>query len=403
MNVTERFLEYIAIPSQSAETGENPSTPQQWDMAKHLAEDLKALGLADAKVTEYGIVMATIPANNGKEGPVLGFIAHMDTSPDASGTDIKPQIVKNYDGGKIALSGDMTLDPAYFPELLDYVGQDIITTDGTTLLGADDKAGVAEIVAMAQELMAHPEWKHGPIRIAFTPDEEVGAGTDKFDVAEFGADYAYTVDGGKLGELEFENFNAAGATVTIHGVGIHPGYAKDAMVNAASIGAEFDRMLPEKERPQHTEGYEGFYHLTSFQGSVTQAELHYIIRDHDSALFAKRKETMAQVAQKLNQMYGEGTVEVSVVDNYYNMREKIEPHMHLIDSAREAFQAHGVKVIQIPVRGGTDGAKLSFMGLPCPNLSTGGHNFHGVYEYIPVQSLEKMVQVLCTLACGYGK
>lgn len=396
-NVTDRFLRYVSMDTQSMDDQEAyPSTKKQRMLAAVLAEELISLGAAGVAVDENSYVTATIPATTDKEIPVLGLISHMDTSPACSGKDIKPQIIRNYDGKDIVLSKEsgLTMRISEFPELQNYVGNDLITTDGTTLLGADDKAGVAEIMTMAEYLLAHPEIPHGTIRIGFTPDEEVGRGTDFFDVQGFGAEVAYTVDGGQLGELEYENFNAATAKIRIHGISIHTGSAKGKMVNALHVGMEFHSMLPVFENPAFTEGYEGFFHLDSINGGVELAEMKYLIRDHDMNLFNRKKEIMQRIAAYLNEKYGAGTVELNITDSYFNMREKVEPHIYLVDIATDAMKEIGVEPIIRPIRGGTDGARLSFKGLPCPNLCTGGHNFHGRYEYISIQSMEKVVELL---------
>lgn len=405
-NVTDRFLRYVSMDTQSMDDQEAyPSTEKQRKLAAVLAEELISLGAADVTVDAYSYVTATIPATTDKEIPVLGFISHMDTSPACSGKDIKPQIIRNYDGKDILINKDsgLTMRVSEFPELQNYMGNDLITTDGTTLLGADDKAGVAEIMTMAEYLLAHPEIPHGTIRIGFTPDEEVGRGTDFFDVKGFGAEVAYTVDGGQLGELEYENFNAATAKIQIHGISIHTGSAKGKMVNALHIGMEFHSMLPVFENPAFTEGYEGFFHLDSINGGVELAEMKYLIRDHDMNLFNRKKETMQKIAAYLNEKYGAGTVELNIIDSYFNMREKVEPHIYLVDIATEAMKEIGVEPIIRPIRGGTDGARLSFKGLPCPNLCTGGHNFHGRYEYISIQSMEKVVELLLKIVERFQK
>ena len=395
--VTERFLRYVAVDTQSKDEQEIfPSTEKQKNLGRMLKEELEALGVSDVRMDEYGYVYGCLPANTEKKIPAVGFISHMDTSPAASGANIHTQIVKNYDGGVICLnqvSGE-TLDPKEYPELLNYKGQDLITTDGTTLLGADDKAGVAEIMSMVAYLQAHQEIPHGKICVAFTPDEEVGRGADFFDVKGFGADVAYTVDGGALGELEYENFNAAGAKMTVHGISIHPGSARGAMKNAILIGMELQSLLPAYENPACTDGYEGFFHLDSISGDVEETVMKYIIRDHDREKFEAKKELMREAAEFLNKKYGKGTVKAEIQDSYYNMKEKIEPHMELIEIASAAMKKLTIEPKVCPIRGGTDGARLSFMGLPCPNLCTGGHNFHGRYEYIPVQSMEKIVLLL---------
>ncbi len=404
--VLERFLRYIAVDTQSMpEQSTIPSTDKQFQLANLLAEELKAMGASGVRVSEYAYVYASIPASPGFEtAPVLGLIAHMDTSPDCSGADVKPQIVRNYGGGDILLNPEtgLTMKTADYPYLLDYVGKDLITTDGTTLLGADDKAGVAEIMALADYLLTHPEIHHGMVKIGFTPDEEVGCGTDRFDVEGFGADVAYTVDGGVLGEIEYENFNAASARVTVHGRGIHPGSSKNKMKNAILMGMEFQNMLPVFENPMYTEGYEGFFHLNHFTGDVETTVLNYIIRDHSMEKFQAKKDYIRRVADYMNQKYGEGTVDLVLRDSYFNMKEKILPHMYLIDLAKESMEECGVTPIVSPVRGGTDGARLSYMGLPCPNLCTGGHNFHGRYEFVCIQSMEKIVEILLRIAEKFG-
>lgn len=405
-NVTDRFLRYVSMDTQSMDDQEAyPSTEKQRTLAAVLAEELISLGAADVTVDAYSYVTATIPATTDKEIPVLGLISHMDTSPACSGKDIKPQIIRNYDGKDILLNREsgLTMRISEFPDLKNYMGNDLITTDGTTLLGADDKAGVAEIMTMAEYLLAHPEIPHGTIRIGFTPDEEVGRGTDFFDVKGFGAEVAYTVDGGQLGELEYENFNAATAKIRIHGISIHTGSAKGKMVNALHVGMEFHSMLPVFENPAFTEGYEGFFHLDSINGGVELAEMKYLIRDHDMNLFNRKKETMQKIAAYLNEKYGAGTVELKIIDSYFNMREKVEPHIYLVDIATDAMKEIGVEPIIRPIRGGTDGARLSFKGLPCPNLCTGGHNFHGRYEYISIQSMEKVVELLLKIVERFEK
>ncbi len=405
--VTERFLRYIALNTQSKEEQQQiPSTAGQLVLADLLAKELQELGAKGVKRDENGYVYAWLPATEGKEKALsLGFIAHMDTSPAVSGANVRPQLIPNYDGGDICLNQEagIWLRVSEFPELAGYRGQTLITTDGTTLLGADDKAGVAEIMTMAARLAAHPELPHGKICIAFTPDEEVGRGADLFDVKGFGADLAYTVDGGALGELEYENFNAASAKVMVHGRSIHPGAAKGAMKNAILIGMEFQSLLPVFENPMYTEGYEGFFHLDAINGDVEEARLNYIIRDHDRAAFERKKELFRQAAAFLNEKYGSGTVETVVTDSYYNMREKIESHMELIDRAKAAMERLGITPLVTPIRGGTDGARLSYMGLPCPNLCAGGHNFHGRYEYVPVQSMEKIAELLTELAVSFAE
>ncbi len=404
--ITDRFLRYVAVDTQSDPDSESqPSSEKQLDLLKMLRDELRAMGI-EADMDEYGYVMAGIPANEGMEDvPPIGFIAHVDTSPDAPGCNIRPQIIPDYDGSDIPLKGvpGLSLKVSEFPELGEYKGQTLITTDGTTLLGADDKAGVAEIMSMAEYVMTHPEFRHGEIRIGFTPDEEIGRGVVKFDVAKFGAKYAYTMDGGKIGELEYENFNAASATVRIQGRNIHPGYAKDKMLNAILIGMEFNSLLPAAQRPEHTDGYEGFFHITDFKGTVEQAEFSYIIRDHDLGLYEKRKETMRKCADFINGKYGEGVASVEIRHQYYNMRKEVEPHIHIVEKAVKAMEMESITPIVRPIRGGTDGANLSFMGLPCPNIFAGGHNFHGKLEFVPVESMEKAVKVILNIISLFGK
>lgn len=395
-NLLDRFLRYVAVDTQSDENSESqPSTGKQLVLLEMLRDELRALGL-EAELDQWGYVMATLPSNLDHKAPAIGFIAHVDSSPDASGKDVKAQIIRDYDGGDIELKGvpGLALRVADFPELGGYKGQTIITTDGTTLLGADDKAGVAEIMNAVEYLVEHPEVKHPEVKIGFTPDEEIGRGVVKFDVARFGADYAYTMDGGAIGELEFENFNAAAATVKIQGRNIHPGYAKGKMKNAMLIGMEFNSLLPVEQRPEYTEGYEGFYHLIGFKGSVEQAELSYILRDHDLGLYEKRKETMLRCAEFINAKWGEGTASVELRHQYYNMRKEVEPHYHIIEKAVKAMEMNGIKPKIQPIRGGTDGANLSFMGLPCPNIFAGGHNFHGKMEFVPLESMEAASRVI---------
>lgn len=398
MKVNERFLKYVSFGTNSDEKSEAcPSTASQLVLGEYLAEELKKIGLQEVELDENGYVYGVLPATEGREeDPSIGFIAHMDTAPAVKGDGIKPQTV-HYEGGDIKLNENVSIRVKDFPCLEKYIGCDIITTDGTTLLGSDDKAGIAEIFSACEYLTAHPEISHGRIAVGITPDEEIGRGADRFDVARFNCDWAYTVDGGELGEIEYENFNAASAVIKVHGVNIHPGSAKNKMKNASLLAAEFIRMMPQADTPAHTEGYEGFYHLCDMRGDETFAELSYIIRDHSMEKFLKRKEFMAKLTAYLNGVYGEGTFEAEIKDSYYNMKEKIVPFMHIIDSAVSAMEKVGVEPMVIPIRGGTDGARLSFMGLPCPNLSTGGANFHGVHEFIPVQSMEKMVEVIVTL------
>ena len=393
-SVAQRFLRYVSLDTQSADGAEQiPSTEKQFALANLLVEEMRAMGVSDALVDAHCYVYGSIPAT--EQGlPALGFIAHMDTSPDASGEGVRPRIVNGYPGGDIHLNAEVAIEESMFPALAHYVGNDIIVTDGTTLLGADDKAGIAEILTLAEYLLAHPDLRHGRICIAFTPDEEVGCGADQFDVPGFGANFAYTVDGGSPGELEYENFNAASAKLVFHGVGIHPGSAKGRMRNALHLAQEFDAMLPPSARPEHTEGYEGFFHLSELSGDVVEATARYIIRDHDAAKFAAKKALMQSAAAFLCEKYGAGTVELTLKDSYYNMKEQILPHFHLIETAKAAMERVGVAPEIIPVRGGTDGARLSYMGLPCPNLGTGGHNAHGVLEFIPIQSMETVVEIL---------
>ncbi|WP_308601350.1 peptidase T [uncultured Dysgonomonas sp.] len=400
MTVVDRFLKYVKFDTESStETGTTPSTPGQMVLARELEKELHEMGLEDISLDEKGYIMATLPANTDKEVPTIGFVAHMDTSPDLTGKDVNPQIVKNYDGKDIILNKDLNivLSPNDFPEMQDYVGQDLIVTDGKTLLGADDKAGIAEILTAIKYLKDHPEIKHGKIRIGFTPDEEIGAGADYFDVEKFGCEWAYTMDGGPIGELEYENFNAAGVKINIQGRSVHPGYAKDKMVNALVVANKLVSLLPSNERPEHTTGYEGFYHLTNISGTVDAATVGYIIRDHDREIFEKRKQVMLDTITFINKLYPDSTT-VEIKDQYYNMREKVEPVKHVVDLAFEAMTAVGVTPIVKPIRGGTDGARLSFMGLPCPNIFAGGHNFHGRYEFVPIQSMEKAVQVIVKIA-----
>ena len=396
LTVTDRFLKYVTFDTKSSEeTGTTPSTPGQRVFAEALVNELEALGLEDISIDEHSYVMATLPANmDSEETPVIGFIAHLDTSPDMSGKDVNPRIV-SYQGGDIILNKEdnVVLAPAMFPELNDYVGQELIVTDGKTLLGADDKAGVAAIMGAMQYLKEHPEIKHGKIRIGFTPDEEIGQGADHFDVAKFGCQWGYTIDGGQIGELEFENFNAAGAKIIFKGLNVHPGYAKDKMVNASLLALDFASWLPSAQRPENTTGYEGFFHLTNMTGSVEEATLSYIVRDHDRNLFEQKKQLLQLLVDRMNGMHPEST-RLEIRDQYYNMREVVEPQKHIIDIAFEAMTAVGVKPLVKPIRGGTDGARLSFMGLPCPNIFAGGLNFHGRYEFLPVKSLEKSMETI---------
>lgn len=396
MNITDRFLKYVSFPTTSDEnTGVTPSTPGQMVLAQYIRQELIDMGMEDVDLDERGYLMATLPANtDGK--PVIGFIAHMDTAPDASGENIRPRIVKNYDGQDILLNEEqhIVLETAKYPEILRYKGQDIIVTDGTTLLGADDKAGVAEIITACEYLLAHPEVKHGKIRIGFTPDEEIGQGADHFDVKKFGCDFAYTMDGGAVGELEYENFNAASCKVIIRGVNVHPGYGYRKMKNAILIAQDWLDRMPKHETPAQTQGYEGFFHIIALQGTVEEATLSFIIRDHDRQRFEERKDLMTQLAVAFNEQYGKGTVEVQLRDQYYNMREKVEPVRHIVTLVEKAMKEVGVTPKVQPIRGGTDGARLSFEGLPCPNIFAGGENFHARFEYLPIQSMEKAYQVI---------
>lgn len=401
MTVLERFLNYVVVETTSDPYAESfPSTKSQLDFGHTLMEEMKELGLTDVTQDEYGYVFGTIPSTvPDYKGKILGLIAHMDTAPAASGKNIKPRVIKNYDGAEIVLNAEkkIVMKPEDFPSLKQYVGQDLVVTDGLTLLGGDDKAGVAEIMTAAEYLINHPEIPHGPIRVGFTPDEEVGQGADYFDVKKFGADFAYTVDGGECGELEYENFNAASVFVDFTGLSIHPGSAKNKMINALLLAMEFQGMMPEAQKPEHTEGREGFIHLESLEGSVEHASSEYIVRDHDFDLFKKKKEYMQRAADYMNVKYGEGTVSLRMEDSYYNMRQQIEPYYFLIENVLKVYEKLDIEPKIQPIRGGTDGSRLSFMGLPCPNLGTGGHNFHGHFEYVCVQSMEKCVQVLIEL------
>ena len=407
MNVTERFLKYVSIDTTSnPESQTTPSTESQLTFAHMLETEMKEMGLADVSCDEHGYVFATIPSTVSEDtGVVLGFIAHMDTSDAASGINIHPRIIKNYDGQDILLNeeANIVMSTKEFSCMAQYEGQDLIVTDGLTLLGGDDKAGVAEILTAAEYLLSHPEIPHGKIRIGFTPDEEIGAGADFFDVKKFGADFAYTIDGGQCGELEYENFNAASAYVDFAGISIHPGSAKNHMINASLLAMEFQSMMPEAQKPEHTEGYEGFIHLESVKGEVEHASSLYIIRDHDMELFEQKKQFMIRAAAYMNAKYGEGTVSLRIEDSYFNMKEQIIPHQHLIDNVLKVYEKVGVTPVVLPIRGGTDGAKLSFMGLPCPNLGTGGHNCHGRFEFVCIQSMEKCVEVIVELAKLYCK
>ncbi|HHT60829.1 MAG TPA: peptidase T [Paludibacteraceae bacterium] len=400
MDLTNRFLKYVSFTTTSDENKETtPSTLEQMVFANYLAEELKSVGLQDVELDKNGYLMATLPANTDSVLPTIGFIAHMDTSPDMSGENVKPKIIKNYDGNAILLNAEknIVLSPEQFPELLQYKGQDLIVTDGTTLLGADDKAGIAEIVSAMDYLIKHPEIKHGKVRVAFTPDEEIGRGASLFDVEKFGAEWAYTIDGGEIGELEYENFNAASAKVTFHGRNVHPGYAKNKMINSMLVAQQFAAMLPQRETPEHTEGYEGFYHLIAMSGEVELSTLTYIIRDHDRNCFESRKTEMQRLVDKINTEFGNGTATIELKDQYYNMKEKIEPVMHVVDLAYKAMEMAEIEPKVKPIRGGTDGAQLSFKGLPCPNLFAGGHNFHGRYEFVPIQSMHKAKEVIINI------
>lgn len=401
MNVVDRFIKYVKFDTESnTETHTTPSTPGQLVLAEELKKELIEIGLEDISLDGNGYLMATLPANSDKKVPTIGFVAHMDTSPDLTGKNVNPRIVKAYDGKDIILNKDLNivLSPNDFPELLKFTDQDIIVTDGTTLLGADDKAGIAEIITAMKYLKDHPEIKHGKIRICFTPDEEIGAGADEFDVEKFGAEWAYTMDGGELGELEYENFNAAGVKINIQGRSVHPGSAKDKMINALIVANKLVSLIPANERPEHTSHYEGFFHLMGMSGSVDSASVSFIIRDHDKALFENRKQIMRDSVEYLQKLYPSSTISLEIKDQYYNMREKVEPVIHIVDYAFNAMQELGITPLVKPIRGGTDGARLSFMGLPCPNVFAGGLNFHGRYEYVPIPSLEKAVQVIVKIA-----
>jgi peptidase T len=400
MELKERFLKYVAIDTQSSEESETfPSTEKQWTLLRLLVEEMKALGLTEVSIDKYGYAMGTIPASEGcGDAPVIGFLAHVDTSPDMSGENVRPRIIDNYDGSDIVLNNALTMRVANFPELKNFVGHTLIHTDGTTLLGADDKAGVAEIMTAAEYLLAHPEIRHGKIRIGFTPDEEIGRGVDFFDVKAFGADFAYTMDGGYEGELEYENFNAASAKIAIQGRNVHPGYAKNKMINAIEVACELNSLIPATERPQYTEGYEGFYHCVGLNGTVEHATISYIIRDHDADKFEQKKVWMWSVVDLLKKKYGEQVLTLTLKDQYYNMRKMVEPHPQVIELAKKAMTEAGVAPIVRPIRGGTDGARLSFMGLPCPNIFAGGMNFHGKFEYCSLDSMQRAMQVIVNLA-----
>ena len=397
--LTKRFLKYVSFDTQSSDSSETtPSTPKQMIFAEYLRDELISIGLRDVELDANGYLYATLPSNTDKTVPTIGFIAHMDTSPDCSGKDVKPRIIEKYDGTDIVLSEGIITSPKKFPELLQHIGEDLIVTDGHTLLGADDKAGIAEIVQAMVYLMEHPEIKHGTIRVGFNPDEEIGLGAHKFDVEKFGCQFAYTMDGSEVGEIEFENFNAASAKITITGCSVHPGYAKNKMVNAARIATELAQMLPQDETPETTEGYEGFFHLIGISGGCEQASLSYIIRDHDRQIFEARKNKVQEIVASINEKYGSGTAQLELKDQYYNMREKVEPMMYVIDIAKQAVEASGATPKIKAIRGGTDGAQLSFMGLPCPNIFAGGLNFHGPHEFCPVQSMQKAMMTVVNIA-----
>lgn len=400
-HILNRFISYVTIDTESDPNNPDfPSTEKQWDLAKLLVKELEDIGMEEVDLDENCYIMATLPSNLDYEVPTIGFVSHIDTSPDFTGANVKPQIHSNYDGGDIVLNAEenIVLSPNYFEDLLQYKGQTIVTTDGTTLLGADDKAGITEIVSAMEYLIQHPEIKHGKIRICFTPDEEVGKGAHLFDVEKFGADWAYTMDGSQIGELEYENFNAAGAKVTIKGKIVHPGYAKGKMINSMLIASKFINALPENEVPEHTEGYEGFYHLHHMDGKVEQTTLQYIIRDHDMQLFQDRKAHMTQIAQEMNSKLGQELIEIELKDQYYNMKEKVVPVMHIVDVVEEVMKDLNITPLIKPIRGGTDGSQLSYKGLPCPNIFAGGHNFHGRYEYVPVESMIKATEVIIGVA-----
>ncbi|MDP5158738.1 MAG: peptidase T [Flaviramulus sp.] len=399
--IIKRFISYVTINTESdPESSNTPSTTKQWDLANKLAEELKSIGMQDVNIDDNAYIMATLSSNVEHDVPVIGFISHFDTSPDFTGANVKPQIIEHYDGKDIVLNENLNiiLSPDYFEDLIQYKGQTLITTDGTTLLGADDKAGICEIVSAMEYLINNPEIKHGKVRVGFTPDEEIGRGAHKFDVKKFGADWAYTMDGSQIGELEYENFNAAGAVVTLKGKIVHPGYAKGKMINSMYIAQEFINSLPRIETPEHTEGYQGFFHLHDIHGNVEETILKYIIRDHDKEHFEARKEMMTKLTNELNSQYGGEIISIEIKDQYYNMKEKVEPVMHIVDIAEEAMKQLHITPLIKPIRGGTDGSQLSYMGLPCPNIFAGGHNFHGRYEYVPVESMIKATEVICKIA-----
>ena len=400
-HIIDRFIGYVTIDTESdPESQTTPSTEKQWDLANKLFKELKAIGLEDVSIDDNAYIMATLPSNVDHKVPTIGFISHFDTSPDFTAANVKPIIVENYSGDDMVLNSEenIVLSPDYFEDLLLYKGQTLITTDGTTLLGADDKAGICEIITAMEYMINHPEIKHGPIRIGFTPDEEIGRGAHKFDVDKFNADWAYTMDGSGVGELEYENFNAAGAKVKVQGKIVHPGYAKGKMVNSMYYAMDFINALPRLETPEHTEGYQGFFHLSSIEGKVDETHLQYIIRDHDKDKFKARKALMEKIASDLNEMYGKPIITIEITDQYYNMKEKVVPVMHIVDIAEEAMTLLNIKPLIKPIRGGTDGSQLSYKGLPCPNIFAGGHNFHGRYEYVPVESMQKAVAVICKIA-----
>jgi len=404
-HIIDRFISYVTVDTESDPNSDTtPSTAKQWDLANQLVEELKAIGMEEVTIDDNAYIMATLPSNVDHEVPTIGFISHFDTTPDFTGANIKPQIVENYDGKDIVLNQEqnIVLSPSYFKDLLQYKGQTLITTDGTTLLGADDKAGITEIVTAMEYLINNPEIKHGKIRVGFTPDEEIGRGAHKFDVAKFGADWAYTMDGSQIGELEYENFNAAGAKLTFSGKSVHPGYAKGKMINSMLLANKFISKLPKHETPQETKGYEGFFHVTGINGSIEETKVELIIRDHDRKKFEKRKKVVEKIAAKINKKFGKQfggpIVSCEIKDSYYNMREKVEPVIHIVEVAEKAMKELGIKPIIKPIRGGTDGCQLSYMGLPCPNIFAGGHNFHGKYEYVPVESMQKAVEVIVKIA-----
>ncbi|WP_405369678.1 peptidase T [Nonlabens sp. Asnod2-A12] len=398
--IIERFISYITIDTESDPNSDTtPSSEKQWDLARKLHQELIDMGMSDVTIDENAYIMATLPSNVEHETPTIGFISHFDSTPDFTGKDIKPQIIEKYDGGDIPLKGsDLVLSPEYFDDLKQYKGQTIITTDGTTLLAADDKAGITEIMTAMKHMLDNPEIKHGAIKVGFTPDEEIGRGAHKFDVEKFGADWAYTMDGSQIGELEYENFNAAGAVVTFYGKIVHPGYAKGKMINSMYVAQEFIDSLPRMETPEHTEEYQGFFHLHNMKGAVEKSELQYIIRDHDKEHFEARKEVMQNLVNTLNEQYDREAVSIEIKDQYFNMREKVEPVMHIVDVAEQAMKDLGITPLIKPIRGGTDGSQLSYMGLPCPNIFAGGHNFHGPYEYVPVESMIKATEVIVRIA-----